>query len=1500
MKFNYYDYPKKETFKHPVKILDGGLVVKTEGNASGIDENGENVDYSITEVRDELVNLVYPRIIYRRQLSNEETNRNAIAKMAGESVGDGIESVVYSEDSSQAFINVNKNAGLNVPLDDVVSIPLIPAHKLLDNTITLITNIPISLAQSILEVSGTYSDVKIGISTLRSPMDAWGVVNTFAKQIGYGSGVLEIRIEGSDVDGMNGTHQISKTESKFIDGIITYDLDSYEYLSIKPSDTFPLSSLFLSIPNVNLGYISEIIYKPGLGVQIDTDMYAMCGLWGNSKNRKSFFASNKKKPYLTKGEFKQRIKSLATNLNDYGIDIIINPYLENLEELPGEPTTNIGPWIVKEIEYGVTPNKDITKWYVDKNYSFITRKKSINPTDNITFLTNPTINDARTIISNGLFGSSERKLTFGDVARAGELFVRRQNDVYEQLKSINTDDISPYNTSLREMLVARFGPKSKLLEELEAIEQDILEYTEENALGISADTFVPGDISKNVNLIRGNRVDDAIRNLREQVRNLRLIAVAGGVLTVGLGAAGLVLANFLDNEISKLESWRKRAYSFEYYTGESILSNGRSIGELNQDATPSPPLIDRGLYSIYPRLLIPVDMGVRKTRRRRKNIFGKHEWVKSTKDMGIRWCEVYFVNAFVHNIKRKSEKITGIQIPVNPVDNPLEWEIDSITHVEINDPSTGDEIETTLVLKNSQNVVNPGVQIFFEISDRSNIDSYLADMWAGLVLDEFTIQFNVPSIYYANNIDVSNLSIRRLIKPYEPTQPNPNPIPSQIEYSIPYLPSDKILRDLAFNQYGPIDQNEFATRWNDFKKISEYGIRPNSTEQEITNALTVMDRREPTIPGFEIFKETSDSITSLRSGIDIYGKVSFLLTILKDTFGSSRVSLIETTRSHEDQEVLQLGGPSSNFLSWHNYGLAVKILITEKDGYSPIVDGSDDYLMLINIAEGFTKAAYDGLLGNPCNVVWCARLKTGPNIFVWEFLPIGIDHKEAPLFRDAIYNQLDPIKAVAPVNVDKEGYVRKIPSIRRVNVPTSESDLDTQLKFFVNTIAERQELYDELNNEVDETELIIRMSDELTYEYRMSEKGKLYKKLFRYINPVKTHISSTSNAYENSYIRFGEHWVRPQNIPNYKYERNLILKDIQEFFFMVLNKFKANGTRLKDGQTVLGWKNVNPISFNQLVMFNSLIGNFDVVRSLLSTDYITRFEVLTQNANSNPVDFVRDFLGLKQYMNIKIYPDGIERDSGYITLHDGKASIAVLQCRSIQPEGHQNMFGEKQADLLTIEFGQIQNGAFIPEFEKDSVTGEVRRNPMDLFKSEAPVISGYAPDGSIIPPNGYQLNDGTIIPSGDAYILHEIIKDRIITQINNVKRLFNELKTEFLHDTVFNSPNDTQLLENEFGVISTQDLLSFDDLRDLYRRLNINNKAGSDTLGDRRGVNDPGDDPNRDQSIYEKLVSTTQFTGIQFSRNTNEKPTIEPVINERLEKTLKRIYSKGVPDVRDI
>ena len=264
------------------------------------------------------------------------------------------------------------------------------------------------------------------------------------------------------------------------------------------------------------------------------------------------------------------------------------------------------------------------------------------------------------------------------------------------------------------------------------------------------------------------------------------------------------------------------------------------------------------------------------------------------------------------------------------------------------------------------------------------------------VVDEMNIAMN--DILMAEPGPIVSLKI-----PLSPTQPDGSKEPVTVMYRMPGLPYDSEIRKKAFADYGSLSQSRT------FEAVRNEGIDPDGKKD-----------------GWRIFHDSSSDMEDLREGIGIHDKVAMLVSVLKHEFGSNRVQLIETYRSMEDQAKICSGGPESEFLSWHNYGLAAKVLILKNDGKTPMEkDDEADMKKLIQVARALTDGCLKGSFGPPCNLVWCGRLAVGASIFDWEFLPIGVGHKDAPRFRDMTLAQMDPVRELGYVDVDAAGYVRK-------------------------------------------------------------------------------------------------------------------------------------------------------------------------------------------------------------------------------------------------------------------------------------------------------------------------------------------------------------------------------------------------------------------------------------------------------------------------------------------
>ena len=86
------------------------------------------------------------------------------------------------------------------------------------------------------------------------------------------------------------------------------------------------------------------------------------------------------------------------------------------------------------------------------------------------------------------------------------------------------------------------------------------------------------------------------------------------------------------------------------------------------------------------------------------------------------------------------------------------------------------------------------------------------------------------------------------------------------------------------------------------------------------------------------------------------------------------------------------------------------------------------------------------------------------------------------------------------------------------------------------------------------------------------------------------------------------------------------------YLFMIKQKMNANGKTLIGRKSIMEWKMKTPISFNQLLLYYSLIGNFVASRILLACDYIEKFDFLVSNlAETNPIEFLKKFLGEEEY-----------------------------------------------------------------------------------------------------------------------------------------------------------------------------------------------------------------------------------------------------------------------------
>lgn len=417
---------------------------------------------------------------------------------------------------------------------------------------------------------------------------------------------------------------------------------------------------------------------------------------------------------------------------------------------------------------------------------------------------------------------------------------------------------------------------------------------------------------------------------------------------------------------------------YQTYTGESVFENRSYVGDRSDYVCP---------YLYMPaRFMIPVAM-YKRVRVKYKNFWGRtrHKMVK--RSIGVRWAEVTFVDNDVYESypQNSDEPQQFYLINRNALvrNGSLVFDTDlEGTDSDQLEPKTITKFNAaTFVLTNAE-----GVRISVAVTASSR---------------EFTITDGTLA-------EGATVFVYGVYLPLDPTSKSDDLTPVRIEYKMPYLPYDSEIRRWAFENYGAFDQSKYA-----------------SISREVP---ADEDKKD----GWRIFKPSSKRIGDMRAQLGIYDAASILVGILRNAFGAQQVEIVDTMRSIDDQALMCTGSAESTFLSWHNYGLAVKILINDPTTGMAIEDGSDDMKKLIDIAEGFTTACANGAFGKPLNVVWCGRLKMGANIFDWEFLPIGVNHKDAPKFRDAMFNQEDPVMSLGFVDVDAAGYVYTKPPKTKV------------------------------------------------------------------------------------------------------------------------------------------------------------------------------------------------------------------------------------------------------------------------------------------------------------------------------------------------------------------------------------------------------------------------------------------------------------------------------------
>lgn len=750
---------------------------------------------------------------------------------------------------------------------------------------------------------------------------------------------------------------------------------------------------------------------------------------------------------------------------------------------------------------------------------------------------------------------------------------------------------------------------------------------------------------------------------------------------------------------------------------------------------------DTMLSSFPAHLMFPVKMYKKVRVKYRRFGRTRHKMVK--RSIGVRWAEVVFTDSSVYGEYPVVREAAGETVQYSGT-----YEADR----------SGDNVLLLLEPPLPGKVLDAGKGVA---------------VFSGGQRVEFSVLSDVVISLYGE-LSAGAGSLRSFKVPLAPSQDDGSREPVTINYKLPDLPYDAEIRRKAFVDYGSLSQAP------GFEQVR------NAEGSDVSH------------PGWIVFHQSSDRIEDVREGLGIHDKLAMLLSILKGKFGDSRVQLVETYRSMYDQERMCSGGPESAFLSWHNYGLAAKILILRPDGRTPIESGDEeDVKALTEIARAFTDCCASGQVGVPCNLVWCARLAAGPSLFDWEFLPVGVGHKDAPAFRDATMDQSDPVHEYSLVDVTANDYV--------VGRPPDDG---------------------------------------------------------------RPYVLSTSPALERARVYGGHKYLRPEYIRNYPSADDIVLYDAREFVDLVQLKMNANGTGKPESGSLYEWKALNPHSCEQLIRYYAMIGSISAAKALIAGDYVERYlPIEEQFYNTSPVDYVKGMLGPHyEEVRISVTRDG---ESSYISLHDGILHVKALETYPKNEPTRFDMHKQQKVDGEHMVWGTWSDGVFYPESER----------PVPYIDSESPVLSGYRTVEETDSSTG-ATGKVTVVTGGEALYLHQALASRIHSRFDEIRKMFESFGGSLMYDRFADSPNSgmADMLENEFGLIKAQDLLSFDELEE--------NLFGV-------GATVPGDRVVEDGSIYEKVVNNAQLAGIRRASLTRGHIHVKDLPSNADGKTLYDIMLKG-------
>ena len=141
----------------------------------------------------------------------------------------------------------------------------------------------------------------------------------------------------------------------------------------------------------------------------------------------------------------------------------------------------------------------------------------------------------------------------------------------------------------------------------------------------------------------------------------------------------------------------------------------------------------------------------------------------------------------------------------------------------------------------------------------------------------------------------------------------------------------------------------------------------------------------------------------------------------------------------------------------------------------------------------------------------------------------------------------------------------------------------------------------------------------------------------------------------------------------------------------------------------------------------------------------------------------------------------------------------------------------------------------------------------------------------------------------DALLLHSLVATQIKEEFDKLRELFENYGGSIMYDHFVDGPNASMadMVENEFGLISGQDLIDFDNLRAIFAQKNIEDNARRNSDGTIQGAGGAEND------IFEKVVSNAELAGVRKASLTKEHINVTVTPNTMTTEELYRVVMQG-------